>query len=117
MDYSWPGNVRELRNAVERAVVLCEGRSIAPFLFPFIERDITPRPPDAAAMSALPYKEAMDRMTRRCQKEYVLEMLRKCGGGVAEAAERAGITRESFYRLMRRCSLEIGRLRRELSEQ
>ncbi len=26
--YSWPGNVRELENAIERAVILCEGSSI-----------------------------------------------------------------------------------------
>ncbi|TBW03154.1 sigma-54-dependent Fis family transcriptional regulator [Azotobacter chroococcum] len=26
--YTWPGNVRELENAIERAVILCEGQSI-----------------------------------------------------------------------------------------
>jgi DNA-binding NtrC family response regulator len=26
--YNWPGNVRELENAIERAVILCEGSSI-----------------------------------------------------------------------------------------
>jgi DNA-binding NtrC family response regulator len=27
--YAWPGNVRELRNAIERAVILCEGGLIS----------------------------------------------------------------------------------------
>jgi len=30
--YSWPGNVRELENAIERAVILCDGQIIAPDL-------------------------------------------------------------------------------------
>ncbi|MGH9540267.1 MAG: sigma-54-dependent transcriptional regulator [Terriglobales bacterium] len=28
--HSWPGNVRELRNALERAVIVCEGRLLEP---------------------------------------------------------------------------------------
>ncbi len=28
MEYNWPGNVRELRNAIERAVMLCDGKEI-----------------------------------------------------------------------------------------
>jgi two-component system response regulator HydG len=30
--YSWPGNVRELENAVQRAIILAEGKSISPDL-------------------------------------------------------------------------------------
>jgi DNA-binding NtrC family response regulator len=32
--HAWPGNVRELRNVIERAVVLCNGRSITPAELP-----------------------------------------------------------------------------------
>ena len=30
--YTWPGNVRELENAIERAVILAEGKTISPDL-------------------------------------------------------------------------------------
>jgi len=29
MRYGWPGNVRELQNAVERALILCKGNTLA----------------------------------------------------------------------------------------
>ena len=33
--YAWPGNVRELKNAVERALILCEGGLINPEHLPW----------------------------------------------------------------------------------
>ncbi|WP_428311724.1 sigma-54-dependent transcriptional regulator [Hydrocarboniphaga sp.] len=33
--HGWPGNLRELRNAVERAVIICEGEAIGPEHLPF----------------------------------------------------------------------------------
>jgi len=33
--YLWPGNIRELKNAIERAVIMCEGPMISPEDLPF----------------------------------------------------------------------------------
>lgn len=117
MGYSWPGNVRELRNAVERAVVLCEGRRITASLFPFVEPDMDQRPLEAETMVALSYREAMDHMMKRCQGQYLAEVLKKCAGDVACAAEYARMKRESFYRLMRKCGLNADEVRRQLVEE
>lgn len=38
MLYEWPGNVRELSNAIERAVVVCRTRSIAPEDLPIVNK-------------------------------------------------------------------------------
>jgi transcriptional regulator with PAS, ATPase and Fis domain len=50
-DYDWPGNVRELINRVRRAMVMAEGRLIAP-------QDLglsAPRAPDAAQLGRRPH--------------------------------------------------------------
>jgi two-component system response regulator AtoC len=115
--YPWPGNVRELQNALERAVVLCDDRRISRSLFPFLETDGKEYPPEVSAMALLPYREAMDRMTIGWQGQYLTAVLRRFGGNVTRAAEHAGIERESFHRLMRKCDVQADEIRRDLAEK
>jgi DNA-binding NtrC family response regulator len=115
VSYRWPGNVRELQNAVERAVVLCEDKQIDRSLFPFLE----PEPGDSSmeimAITALPYRDAMDRASASFQRQYLLEVLKRAGGNVTRAAEQAGIERESFHRLLRKCNVQADEVRRDLA--
>lgn len=47
--HSWPGNVRELENALERAVILCEGNQVTPELMGLdIDLSAVPSSPAAA---------------------------------------------------------------------
>jgi two-component system response regulator HydG len=118
MNHSWPGNVRELQNAIERAVVLCEGRKITRPLFGFVKEDEAHMLSlSAAAVAALPYREAMRRMSTACQRQYLVELLRKCDGNVTRAAEQAGIERESFHRLMRKCGVTGEDARRQPADE
>ena len=57
----------------------------------------------------------MERLSTSWQREYLVEVLRRAGGNVTRAAERAGIERESFHRLMRKCGVDGTEIRRELA--
>jgi Nif-specific regulatory protein len=52
-EYSWPGNVRELENAIERAVVVCDGFVIQPHHLPAALRE--PDSHDPALRAPLTY--------------------------------------------------------------
>ena len=74
-NHDWPGNIRELRNAVERAVILCDGE--------LITREHLP--PDMAGKSPerhtfrLPYGLSLDAVER----EYILGSLQRNGNNKA----------------------------------
>ncbi|MCH9014051.1 MAG: sigma-54-dependent Fis family transcriptional regulator [Gemmatimonadetes bacterium] len=88
----WPGNVRQLENAIERAVVLCEGDLIS-------AEDVVPSVMPKAAEGgggAATLKEAIDAAERRA----IEVALAQCGGSRRAAAERLGISvRSLFYKL------------------
>ena len=104
LSYNWPGNVRELRNVIERAVVLTEEGRIGPEVL-HLSSAAGGLVREEGVPIHLPYKEAMKQMRTRCQTEYVRAVLKKCDGNVTRAADYAGIERESFHRLMRKCDV------------
>jgi DNA-binding NtrC family response regulator len=55
-------------------------------------------------------------MTREFQRQYLLAALKAHGGNVTKAAEHAGIERESFHRLMRKCEVRTDEVKRNLDE-
>jgi DNA-binding NtrC family response regulator len=100
--YSWPGNVRELRNAVERAVVMCDGSVIRPTDLPeaMCESGVDGEARDEDGVVA--YKLARDKWVDLQGKQYLTSLLQRHQGNVSAAAREAQISRKSFYELMRR---------------
>ena len=56
----------------------------------------------AAPTVAMPYREAIAVERDRATRQYLIALLKDVQGNVTLAAERAGIERESFHRLMKR---------------
>src|SRR5439155_15890101 len=62
--YPWPGNVRELQNAIEHALVLCDGGTLGPQHLPReIQLPHLAQPPVAPNNGAPPTLEEMEKQT------------------------------------------------------
>ncbi|NUN51595.1 MAG: sigma 54-interacting transcriptional regulator [Planctomycetaceae bacterium] len=92
--YEWPGNVRELANAVEHAVVLCQGsRADLPDLPGEIRSGLGV--PVAVEGSEVASLEAVER-------KYVLDVLAMNRGHRERTAKHLGIGVATLYRMLRR---------------
>lgn len=89
--YRWPGNVRELANAIERAVIYCNGRQLLPEHFPEEVRTATMTPAADFSLqlssSSLPEIEA----------KVIREVLKAKQWNLSQTAEALGIARGTLY--------------------
>ena len=90
LSHRWPGNVRELENALERAVVMCEGARIEASDFPF----------DAAQPTTRSAVRVPGSTMAEIERWAILATLDAAGGSTAKAAELLDLSvRTIQYRL------------------
>jgi DNA-binding NtrC family response regulator len=111
--YSWPGNVRELENAIERAVAISDGPTVAVDALPEEVRGSQVGHLPTELLVRMPYREAVDLARDRISRDYLVALMREFGGNVTRAAERAGMERESLHRLLKRYSVRSDDFKRE----
>jgi DNA-binding NtrC family response regulator len=89
--YHWPGNVRELHHAIERAVIMCEGRYL-----------------DAGDFSLKPVPEnrrEKELNVKHLEKDTIRQAISHCEGNLTRAAEELGFSRSTLYRKMKKYGL------------
>ena len=82
--YDWPGNVRELAHVMQRAALLAKGARI-----------------EVADLRLLggPSTEGLENLTLEQAERYVVRRaIESCGGDVAAAAAKLGVSRSALYR-------------------
>jgi len=97
LQYDWPGNVREMKNAIERAVVMGNGRDILPEDLP----QFAARPSYPGMKVGVTLKEATDLF----KKEFIELNLRHTGGNRSLASKNMDIQRTYLSRLISRYNL------------
>jgi transcriptional regulator with PAS, ATPase and Fis domain len=97
LEHAWPGNVRELRNALERAVILCDQDSIRPHHLP---PGFTAPPPqeDAGSGVVLPLGTTVE----EAEKQLILKTLAAAGNNKAKAASILGISIKTLHNKLHR---------------
>jgi DNA-binding NtrC family response regulator len=90
-DYAWPGNVRELDHAVERGVLMAQGKVV--------------RAPDLGLAAATGAPRLEDMSLEEVEAFLIKKTLARCDGNARKAAEELGLSRSAFYRRLERYGL------------
>ncbi len=69
--YEWPGNIRELEHLIERSMLMTSGTMLHEIILPSATRNLQTEFPETAVQSLQDH-----------ERDYILSVLRKCGGRV-----------------------------------
>ncbi len=100
--HDWPGNVRELKNALERAVIMSDGKTISAADFTWLSTTN-----EISAKTTLSLKEAKSDFERN----YILGKLEENEWNVTRTADALGIERSNLHRKLRSYDIDLQKLK------
>ena len=111
-EYSWPGNVRQLRNAIERAVILCDRDQVSLRDFPDLREldeieDLIENIPATNEELKRARKQIREKAICKVEKNFILNALAKNDWNVTRAAKHVGMQRSNFHNLMKKYDISL----------
>ena len=92
--YRWPGNVRELQHAIERAVILGQGKTLEPTDFVFRK---------GASAATSPVNETLQ--LEDMERQLIQQTMQKYRGSITDVARELGLSRQALYRRLEKFGL------------
>jgi len=96
--YGWPGNIRELENKIKRAVILEDGDKISAGA---LELEVSS---ELTGFASVNLKQARETL----EKQLLTRVLSQFGGNISQAAAELGVSRPTFYAMMKKYDFEPG---------
>ncbi len=93
--YGWPGNVRELENRIKRSVIMCDGKKITSD-----DLELNIREGDVEILNLKIVRENSD-------IKAINKAMAQSNGNVTQAAKILGISRPTFYGLVKQYDISI----------
>jgi DNA-binding NtrC family response regulator len=97
--HPWPGNVRQLRNVIERALIVCEGRTIRKSDLP---DDFRSAGGGDGGFIKIPLGSSLDDV----EKEMISRTIEFTSGNKTRAAEILGVSAKTLYNKLERFGAE-----------
>ena len=94
----WSGNIRELQNAIEKAVILSEGKSLT-------GKDLQLEPPGTGALRATGTSGTRKDLSEEEEERLVREAMERTGGNISAAAKALGVSRPTLYAKLKKYGL------------
>lgn len=103
--YHWPGNVRELENKIRRAVIMTDG--------PLLKLDAIDLGSPGGAPAGISGTDdsgaqiSLQEARNAVEKKLLLEALQRYSGNIMQASQAIGISRPTFYDLLKKHKIEL----------
>ncbi|MBL4682877.1 MAG: sigma-54-dependent Fis family transcriptional regulator [Pseudomonadales bacterium] len=107
--YTWPGNVRELINVVRRMLAMSKRKILNVDDVPEDIRSQVQASGDKTYSAGFLGEKA--RMMEQFEYDYMVSILKTCGGDISAVARMADISRQSVYRMLDRLELDAKNFR------
>jgi len=106
-EYHWPGNVRQLRNAIERAVILCEKEKLSLRELPLLDdvEILMEYIPETNEELKILKKEIRQKAVNKVERNFILNALMQNDWNVTRAADKVGLQRTNFQNLIKKHSI------------
>lgn len=108
LNYDWPENVSELKMVIESILKQAKDSMIPSKLLPakILQKSFYKMGADHESLADFSYNEAKKRVLNQFNHDYIFELLKKSDGNLTVAAERAGVDRSNFKKIIKKYGLE-----------